>query len=186
MNKEDENLINEVSKFIQKKRMFELILNNAPLCIKWFDASGKLISINKTGREEHHLENMSEKEVANWDYWSCIKPEYHEKIKESMKKALEKGEESSFILEHVEGTSTGRYCYSYITPVKNDKDVVELLLFVSRDITKEKELEEKEKSQFSEIQNMNKTMVDRELKMVELKQEIEKLQNQYKEIDKKV
>jgi PAS domain S-box-containing protein len=128
----------------QNERMFRALLDATPLCIKWFDGKGNLISINKGGREEHHLEKLSDEEVKNWDYWTCIEKDYHAMIKEKMGLAL-KGEEGSFLMKHIPGTAKGIWCESSLVPVKNEKGEVNYILFLSRDVTSEKSIEEERK-----------------------------------------
>ena len=134
---------NELEK---REQMFHTLLDTTPLCIKWFDNSGNLISVNKGGREEHFLEDKTDDEIKNWDYFSCIEPKYHETIKKAMGLAL-KGTRSGFEMEHVPGTAKGHWCMSSLEPVFNkDNKKVEYVMFVSRDITKEK-MNEKEHDQ---------------------------------------
>lgn len=156
------------------EKMFSLLLESAPLCIKWFDNKGNLLSVNKGAREEHHLVEKTEEEIKSWDYWSCIDPAYHNSIKQYMKEAITEQKTTSFDMKHVPGTSNGLWCHSVISPVKDEEGNVEFVLFLSQDITEQKQY-------MDEISKMNKMMVDRELKMVELKKELDDLK---KKLDK--
>lgn len=51
------------------------------------------------------------------------------------------------------------------------------LVGVSRDVTERRKIEDELKQRAESLEQMNKLMVDRELKMIELKKEIEKLKN---------
>ena len=53
------------------------------------------------------------------------------------------------------------------------------LMGIFRDITKEKEAEEKLNAKMEETERLNKLMIGRELKMVELKKEIKELKKKY-------
>lgn len=128
----------------KNERMFRTLIDETPLCIKWFDNKGNLISINKGGREEHFLTKKTEEEIKSWDYMSCIDGEYQFLVKKGMIEAL-KGITSNFEIKHVPGTSKGQWCFSTLTPVKDDKGNVAYVLFLSRDITDEKLINEERK-----------------------------------------
>jgi PAS domain S-box-containing protein len=63
------------------------------------------------------------------------------------------------------------------TPLKNEKGEVMGIVGVSRDVTTAKLFEESLSAKMKELEFVNKIMVDRELKMVELKKTITELQN---------
>jgi len=64
------------------------------------------------------------------------------------------------------------------TPVKiKGKDLV---LGIARDITQRKKMEEELRAKNNELERFNKILVGRELKMIELKKEIEKLKEKIK------
>lgn len=129
----------------QSEQMFKTLLDATPLCIKWFDGKGNLISVNRGSREEHHLEKLSDEEIRKWDYMSCIDGDYQNLVKEKMNLAIEKGESSDFLMKHVPGTAKGTWCQSSMVPVKNGKREVGYILFLSRDVTQEKLIDEERK-----------------------------------------
>ena len=59
-----------------------------------------------------------------------------------------------------------------ITPIRGDNGEITHFVGITRDITDRKNLEEKLSTQLKETVRLNKLMVDRELKMIELKKEI--------------
>ena len=59
-----------------------------------------------------------------------------------------------------------------ITPIRGDKGEITHFVGITRDITDRKNLEEELTKQLKETTRLNKLMVDRELKMIELKKEI--------------
>lgn len=167
----------------RERRMFKLLLDAAPLCIKWFDVSGNLISVNRAGREEHHLLGRSEFELQQWDYWACIEPEYRDIVRQKMR-AAQLGEKSEpFMMRHVPGTANGDWCKAVIAPVKNDAGAVELILFISQDVTKEKTAETAEMEHVAELERLNNIFIGRELKMIELKDELETLRARVKMLE---
>ena len=167
-NKKSELIIKE------NEERYKALIESAPLCIKWFDQKGNLLSVNKHGKEEHFLTGMTDEEVKNWKYFDCIEPKYHEVVKQSMQRAL-KGVASEFDMEHVPGTSTGHWCHSNMVPVANEEGKLEYVLFISRDFTAEKKVEEEKNKNIDELMKFKDLTVGRELKMIELKKEIERL-----------
>ncbi|MDE2001113.1 MAG: PAS domain-containing protein [Patescibacteria group bacterium] len=159
----------------RERRMFKLLLDANPLCIKWFDGGRKLISVNRAGREEHHLEDMTEDEVRNWNYMECIEPEYRKTIDEKIDAALKGQASGPFLIKHVPGTSTGTWCRSNIIPVNDEEGNVELVLFTSQDVTEEREAARVKAGQMKELEDLNKVMIGREVRMAELKKENELL-----------
>jgi len=130
----------------KSEKLFRSFLDSAPLCIKWFDKDGNLISINKNGREEHYLEGKMEEEIKNWKYLDSIDEAYRPMVKEKMDSAL-MGETSSFEMKHVVNGSREQWCAATITPVKNDEGDISNILFISRGLSKEKIInEEREKN----------------------------------------
>lgn len=65
-----------------------------------------------------------------------------------------------------------------ITPIKNSQGETTHFIGIQKDVTEAIEAKNELEKKNQEISKMNKLMVDRELKMIELKKEIESLRNQ--------
>lgn len=52
----------------ENAQLFRTLLDAVPYCIKWYDGHGKLISINRHGKEEHFLTNKSDAEIQSWHF----------------------------------------------------------------------------------------------------------------------
>ena len=161
-------------RLLESEQRYKTLADTAPLCIKWFDAKGNLISINKHGREEHFLLDKKDEEIKNWNYMDCIEEKYRDLVMKNMQRAIE-GEASNFDMEHVPGTSTGHWCRSSLIPAKNENREIKYILFISHDVTVEKETEGHTNKDLEELEKINKLMINRELKMMELKEEIKAL-----------
>ena len=159
----------------QNEERYRTLINVAPLCIKWFDSEGNLVSVNRHGQEEHFLVGKSDEEIKNWKYMECIEEKYRDLVKESMQKALVSGKSSEFDMEHVPGTSTGHWCHSYLVPAMDDKGKVKYVLFISRDFTAEKIAEDEKNKNLDMLEKFKDLTVGRELRMIELKKKIEEL-----------
>lgn len=172
----------EESRLKESEERYKTLVDNVPLCIKWFYTNGVLISVNKHAREEHFLQGKTDEEIRNWKYLDCIKPEYHKIVKDSFTKALE-GHESEFDMEHVPGTSTGHWCHSNLIPARDENGNVKYILFISRDITDEKESTEQMNKNITELKRFKQLTVERELKMIELKKKIEAANQRITELE---
>jgi len=71
-----------------------------------------------------------------------------------------------------------RFFNTIKTAVKNDTGEVFLTIGISRDVTERRKIEEEMKMAMESQKKLNAFMVDRELKMVELKKEIDALKSQ--------
>ncbi len=61
------------------------------------------------------------------------------------------------------------------SPIYDENNQIQGIAVISRDITKKQEVEQQVKEYTQELERFNKIMVDREMKMIELKKEIERL-----------
>lgn len=137
----------------KNEEMSRALLDAAPLCIKWFDKEGNIISVNKVGREEHYLVDKSEEEIKQWNFIECFDTAYQDKVKQKMDLAKQ-GVSSTFEVRHAPGTSCNEWCLSTITSVKNADGNVDYILFLSRDIT---EVKKREQLYQDNIQKMRRT-----------------------------
>lgn len=159
----------------ESEEMFRALLDATPMCIKWFDATGKLISVNRGGRKEHHLEKMSEEEVKNWDYMGSVKKEYQEEVKNKMALALQ-GVGSAIEFEHVPGTAESEWCYSILTPVLSEDGKVKYVLFMSRDVTDEKKVEQDRQKNYEKAEETKEALYNilEDVKVAERESRIQK------------
>ncbi len=159
---------------------YRQLVETTPLCIKVFDAAGKLIFINKGGRKEHSIKDTDD--ISKWDWVASVKKEYQPAALEAFKKGIN-GETAHVTFEHTPEGSDHQWCEGLISPIKDANGKVKSVLFYSLDASAKKaaeaELAQKAKdlqTRNEELENMNKLMVDRELKMVELKGKIKELE----------
>ena len=57
-----------------KFQIYQQLVDSTPMCIKVFDGQGKLLFINKGGREEHYLKDTDD--ITKWDWAGTVKKEY--------------------------------------------------------------------------------------------------------------
>ncbi len=96
--------------------------------------------------------------------------------KKNMEIAMQRG---SNYFEWVHKKLDGKEFTATVLLAKVEVNGKNVLQATVRDITKQKELEVQNKKHLGQVERMNKLMVGRELKMIELKKEIDKLKNKY-------
>lgn len=152
---------------------YKQIVESTPVCIKVFNSVGKLLFINKGGRDEHFIKDTDD--ITKWDWVGTVKPEYRPEVTEAFKKGLA-GESSRVTLEHTEEGSNHTWCEGLISPIKNAKGEVTLLLFYSIDVTDreraEAELLKTEhglRVRNEALAELNKTLIGKDSEMAEMK-----------------
>ena len=153
-------------------------------------ASDSVITINEGG---HIIGwNVQAEKVFGWSAEEAMGKKIAEMIiPENQRQAHKKGIErflatgfGSILNKRVEVTSLHRQGHTFpieltITPIKR-RDTYSFCAFI-RDITASKEAEEKIKSRQEELERLNRVMVGREKKMMELKNEIVELRKEIEE-----
>jgi len=171
---------------------YKALVETSPDCIKLFDTNGNLLYINPAGIEEHNLKNLKNAINSGWNITDSVIEEDKLKIKKAFEKAIKNNKTSIIEIRHTEEGSDRDVCLETITPVNDDKGKLIGIFGVSRDISKTKKIEkifiDSEKKlkkevgirtkelmkKIGELERINKAMVERELKMIELKKEISK------------
>lgn len=134
---QDEQIINDGSP-CSKEQLYGNVVENTPLCIKVFNEKGKLIFINKGGREEHFIKDADD--ISKWDWVASVKPQYQKAVKTAFENAFS-GESSEVEMEHTPEGATHQWCRGVISPVTDSEGKIKSVLFYSIDITALKKTE---------------------------------------------
>src|SRR3990172_9335705 len=116
----------EEEKLRESLQDYRQLIDSTPICIKVFDAKGKLIFINKGGRDEHFIKDSDD--ITKWDWAGTVKKEYQQRILDAFKRGLQ-GEVSEVIMEHTPEGSKHAWCEGIISPIRGNDGKVSLLLF---------------------------------------------------------
>lgn len=97
-------------------------------------------------------------------------------LRDYAKKCLKTGKEIEYEFQVNLPSNKSSYFRGFMYPIKNNKNKVTQLLGVIQDISNQKRNEIQLREKIQEMEKLNKLMIGRELKMVELKQKINKLE----------
>ena len=165
---------------ISSEEKLEKIFNYSPIGIEFYDENGKLKKINKIILEIFGLRD--EKEVIGFNLFKD--PNIPREIKEIIKKGEMARYESFFDFEKVKkfnlyntAKKGAIYLDIIISPIKKG---LEGYLVIINDITESKNAQINLKKKLEEMEKINKLMIGRELRMIELKNKIEELKTQKK------
>ena len=180
--KEERELINVVADFlshiIQHRRTEKAIREseakwrslaaNAPDIIINVDRAGKILFINRT------VAGFTVEGTIGKSIYDFTAPENHEVIKGTIEKVFSTGEMAAY--ETGGAGAEGRMVWysTRVGPIKSDGGVVSAIL-VSTDITERKQSEEEHNKHIAELEILAKAATGRELKMMELEKEVNKL-----------
>ena len=160
---------------ILDEEKFEEIFNYSPIAIELYNAKGELEKVNKATLQMFGVKN--EKEIVDFKLFD------DPNVPDSAKKVLKNGNlveyENVFDFEKVQKFNLYNtiksgiiHLSTVITPLKKGSSGY---LAMIEDATDSKNSQIKLREKLDEMEKMNKLMVGRELKMIELKDKIDKL-----------
>jgi PAS domain S-box-containing protein len=152
---------------------FKVLTNASPDCIKLFNLENKIVYMNPGGLEEHRFKSLED--AIGFDWTESIVPGQREEIRRKIKESVEERRAVSLDVEHLSQYATREWCSLIVSPVFDDAGKVKYFVGISRDITDRRQSEERMKKYIEEQDALNKMMVNRELRMIELKKEKEEL-----------
>lgn len=160
----------------ESQQKFKELFEESPVGIELFDINGKLTEINESALDIFGVSDA--KYVKGFDLFND--PSINKENLNLIKKGESCSYEAIFDFSQVKknklyptkkiGIITIKVAITPIT--KGAKGYLAQIT----DITKDKDSEKKLKLKYEEIENMNKLMIGRELKMIELKEKIKKLE----------
>lgn len=156
-----------------EKNKAQQYIDIARVMILVLDKNGNISLINKRGCELLGYQEASELVGKNW-FESFIPQEDRKKISELFGGMLKEGAEVPEYVENKIITKTGeeRVIGWQNTILRNSEGKIHATLSSGDDITERKKNEEKNKEKTDELERINRIMVGREIKMLELKEEI--------------
>lgn len=159
--------------------IYNKLLDSVPISIKILDPHGELISVNKYGKEAHFLTKLSEEEIKKWDFMGDIKEEYRPKVKNAIDLAVAGKMTQDMPVAYNPERSKFVWHLSDFVPIIHNNEV-RIIYYLGRDIDREKNIEADLQKRKDELEKINNIMIDRELKMIELKERIKDLEEKNK------
>lgn len=160
---------------LNSKDLLQNIIDLLPMRIFWKDKNSKYLGCNLAFAEDI---DKTPNEIVGLDDTQMPWSKEAEKLREIDLSVMSSGEAVLGLEEYriVKNGDKGWFRIDKF-PLKNKTGEVIGILITYDDRTNEKNYEETIKAKLEEIEKINKLMVGRELKMIELKDEIEKLKN---------
>jgi len=157
-----------------EKQKGESLIDLINAIVVTLDPEGKVISINKSG-----LEKLGYKlqEVPGKDWFETFIPEASRKsINLHFKELISGNLEDNAHIDNDVLTKDGKVILVswHNTLVKDQSGKVISTISLGEDVTAEKQEEKKKETYAKELERLNELMVNRELKMIALKEELEK------------
>ena len=158
-------------RIIESQDFLNSIIANLPNMVFVKDANSlKFVLFNKAGED---LTGLSAKEVIGKSDRDFFPKEQADFFTKKDREVLTKKQFTDIAEEPIETKSRGkRILHTKKIPVLNTKGNPTYLLGISEDITEDKADKMRLKEKNDELERLNKAMVGRELKMIELKKEI--------------
>ncbi len=170
----------EAQKIKEESEMkYQMIIENAPFGIYQCTYSGKFLYGNKKAEEMigRKREQVIGKNLAET---GILSPKYVLKAMKQLAR-IKSGEYSQgedYELIHKDGSKKWIRIYSGKITI----DGKEVVMGITEDISQRKKIEIELHEKMKELERMNKIMIGREIKMIEMKEEIEKLKDEIKKL----
>lgn len=158
----------------ESEARFKTVADAAPVMIWMSDVEKKCVYVNRvwldfTGRS-------LEKELGlGWT--AGVYPDDMKKIQQAYERAFEK--QQAFHVEYRLRRADGKYAWVFARATPNFSTEGSFIGYIGSciDITELKQAEEHQKEYLEQLEQMNKVMMTREMKIIELKEELAKLKN---------
>lgn len=168
----EEAIVKIESKLFRTYAQLAAIIDSSDDAIISMDLNNLILSWNKAAKT---IYGYTSEEVIGKNINILSPVSRASEIHELTKKVIAKERVRNHDMIHRKKDGTEIFVSVTISPIKDDRDEIYGLSMISRDVTEQKFAEEK-LNKFDEINRLNRLMVDREVKMVELKEKIKELE----------
>lgn len=164
------------------ERRLRFAFEQSPIALQVFNSSGRCIEVNKAWEK---LWGLRKEEVK--DYNILKDPQLMQSQNADKILAAFEGHHVEIAPHYYEPSKSGkpgrpRWVKAIYYPLLNEKNIVEEIVLVLMDVTDMKKSEEILKEKNEELRRTNEAMIGRELRMADLKKEIERLRLKLKNL----
>lgn len=156
----------------EKNELFSKIINETSQVWGMADLAGKMLDANLAFVD---LLGYNTEELLKMNYADLLDEKYHETVKRGIESIMGTADASfSMESELVKKDKSKIYAKLTINSYKEDGLLKYIYAFIT-DMSERRLVEESIKNRVKELEEMNRIMINRELKMIELKEEIREL-----------
>lgn len=166
-------------KVIELNQQIETILNSSRAMIFYKDKENRFIRVNETLAKAN---KKSRQEMEGKTCWDLYSKEVADRYLEDDKEIIDSGKSKLDIIEKMETPAGTVWLQTDKIPYRDQKGEVIGIIGFALDITERKKQEGDSKKQTEELEKINQLMIGRELKMVELKHELEIQKNEIEKL----
>lgn len=156
----------------------QTILDNTSIVVTIKDLNGKYLLANREFTRKMNVESQTIVGKSDFDIFPA---KLAAQVVENDRKVVYKKETLEFEEHFTDQQNNQLVYYAQKFPLLNDKQEVYAVGTISTDITSQKKDTERLKERKSELERINSIMIDREIKMIELKNDIKSLRKKLQE-----
>jgi PAS domain S-box-containing protein len=171
-----ERIIKKLDDKVRELQLYRKIFDSAYDAIAVLDPDGRYILQNPAHRQ---LTGYSDEELIDKTPAIHIGEEVFSSILQTLS---EKGQYKGDLIGYTRAKQA-IYIFLSVFPLRDDKDDITHYVWMEQDITSRKHMENELKERVEELEEFYKIAVGREIRMKELKEEIERLRNELKRTD---
>ncbi len=157
---EDKNLLEE--KLKESEALLETQFKNSPDLIMILDRNYRYLTLNRVLFGPYTVEGLIGKDAIE-----VLPPDVREMVRSKVNRCFTTGETQIF--EHHMGE--GEWVLARVVPLKSDH-AVDRVMVISTDISERRKLEEELKKKLEDIEKLNKFLIERETRVMEVKDEV--------------
>jgi PAS domain S-box-containing protein len=158
---------------LKEKQEQEDILDSIPALIFYKDRENRFIHVNST---YSNMIGIPKKDLEGKSLADVFPKEQSDKFFEDDKKVIKSGKAKLGIIEEAKFPDGNHWVKTDKIPLKDENGNIVGIIGFAIDITESKEAEERQKEYLEDLEKFKNLMVGREMRMIELKQEIADLE----------
>ncbi|MBI4991984.1 MAG: PAS domain-containing protein [Candidatus Harrisonbacteria bacterium] len=145
----EQMVLKRTGELLRSEEKYRNLIETVPICIKIVNSEGRVIFLNKYGRDEHFIKEGAD--ILQWDWIKTIESGFREAVQKMYKNAL-RGERGIIEFAHTPEGSMHGWCLSIFSPIKDGAGRVKVVMIYSSDAT-EKAHADKRVKELNDLRN---------------------------------